>query len=386
MDFVVNDNVPQNNGYLKTKSGIRLSKVETLIGPNASGKTNLLKVLPFLKFLIVDSYEMKPDAGILVEPFLLDGNKEKPIDLSVTFELDEGVYIYSFTLDKKKIISEDLKIKNKTKEKVTTKKLFSRIWDEVEKNYKFTGDNFGVLPKGFESLLRTNASVIGSAARLNHKESKVIAAFWQTIEPNVSAGGWIGGHLVGYRAQQIIDAASFYSENQILKIEAEKLLSRFDLGISGFDIKKEKQENGSFVFKINFEHSFNGNTFGLPMTSESSGTTQLFILLKSILAALSNGGIAILDEFDVNLHPEIVTALFDLFTQPETNEKNAQLLFCTHNHLILNKLDKYQINLVEKNKNGASESWRLDEVGGVRADDNYYSKYLAGAYGAVPKI
>ena len=138
VDFVVNDNVPQNNGYLKTKSGIRLSKVETLIGPNASGKTNLLKVLPFLKFLIVDSYEMKPDAGILVEPFLLDGNKEKPIDLSVTFELDEGVYIYSFTLDKKKIISEDLKIKNKTKEKVTTKKLFSRIWDEVEKNYKFT--------------------------------------------------------------------------------------------------------------------------------------------------------------------------------------------------------------------------------------------------------
>ena len=28
------------------------------------------------------------------------------------------------------------------------------------------------------------------------------------------AGGWIGGHLVGYRAQQIIDAASFYSETE----------------------------------------------------------------------------------------------------------------------------------------------------------------------------
>ena len=39
------------------------------------------------------------------------------------------------------------------------------------------------------------------------------------------------------------------------------------------------------------------------------------------------GGIAILDEFDVNLHPEIVTALFDLFTQLETNEKNANSCF-----------------------------------------------------------
>jgi hypothetical protein len=28
----------------------------------------------------------------------------------------------------------------------------------------------------------------------------------------------------------------------------------------------------------------------------------------------------------------------------------------------------------------------LDDVSGVRADDNYYTKYIAGAYGAVPKL
>ena len=48
--------------------------------------------------------------------------------------------------------------------------------------------------------------------------------------------------------------------------------------------------------------------------------------------------------------------------------------------------DKYQIILTEKNEKGVSESWRLDEMIGVRADDNYYSKYIAGAYGAVPKF
>jgi predicted ATPase len=49
------------------------------------------------------------------------------------------------------------------------------------------------------------------------------------------------------------------------------------------------------------------------------------------------------DEFDTNLHPEMVMALFDLFIQPETNPKNAQLILSTHSHLLLSKLDKYQL-------------------------------------------
>ena len=109
-------------------------------------------------------------------------------------------------------------------------------------------------------------------------------------------------------------------------------------------------------------------------------------MLKTILQVLTQGGVAILDEFDVNLHPDMVLSLFELFIQPETNPHNAQLLFSTHSHIVLSKLDKYQIILIEKNKNGVSDAWRLDEMSGVRADDNYYTKYLAGAYGATPKI
>jgi predicted ATPase len=131
---------------------------------------------------------------------------------------------------------------------------------------------------------------------------------------------------------------------------------------------------------------FNGQIQYLPVQYESSGTKQLFVVLKNILSALEKGSIAIIDEFDVNLHPEMVIALFDLFIQPETNPNNAQLLLSTHSHLLLSKLDKYQIILVEKNEDGVSESWRLDEVSDVRSDENYYTKYIAGAYGAVPKI
>jgi len=124
----------------------------------------------------------------------------------------------------------------------------------------------------------------------------------------------------------------------------------------------------------------------LPVQYESSGTKQLFILFKTILQVLDRGGIAILDELDVSLHPDIIAALFDLFSQTETNPHNAQFIFSTHSHGILSKLDKYQIILTEKNSKCGSEAWRLDEMENVRADDNYYSKYIAGAYGAVPQI
>jgi uncharacterized protein len=387
VDFSVNDKAPVNNGYFVTPAGNRLSKIETVVGPNASGKTNLLKVLPFLKWLISDSFISSPSSSLPVKPFLFGELKNKPTELSVDFEINENVYSYSFVLIENKILQEELRVKNKTKQKITSKKVFSRQWDDEKGKYILDDKNFN-LPKDFENLLRTNASVISVAVRLNHKGSQDILNFWQKVETNVVEAGWVGDHLLPNSGKQLIEALDFYSDNknEILKKEAEKLLSRFDLGLESFDIKKEKKEDG-LSLNVRVSHSFNGRIEHLPMQYESSGTKQLFVLLKTILLVLNNGGVAILDEFDVNLHPEMLMSLFELFIQPETNPNNAQILFSTHSHRILGRLDKYQIILVEKNKEGASESWRLDEMGSsVRADDNYYTKYIAGAYGAIPNL
>ena len=384
LDFEVNGNAPENNGYFVAKSGVRLSKVETVIGGNASGKTNLLKVLPFLKWLIIDSFNMKPENPIVVQPFAFGDEKNQPTELSVVFEVDGKIYTYAFVITKEKILNEELKLTSFAKEKKSTKKIFSRSWNEKDSRYDFEGDSFD-LPKGFENLLRSNASVIGTAARLNHAESQVIATYWGQIETNVIEAGWIGDHLLPNSIAQLGEAFDFFSENSALKQEAEKLLCRFDLGLSGFEITKKKQDN-SFSLNVRAAHMFNGEKQYLAVQYESSGTKQLFVLLKTILLALQNGSVAVVDEFDVNLHPEMVMALFDLFIQPETNPNNAQLLLSTHSHMLLSKLDKYQIVLVEKEDNGTSEAWRLDEVSDVRSDENYYSKYIAGAYGAVPKI
>ena len=129
-----------------------------------------------------------------------------------------------------------------------------------------------------------------------------------------------------------------------------------------------------------------GTFINLSFFDESSGTQHLFLILSKIIKALETGSMVILDEFDTYLHPSMIPELVNLFISPEFNEKNAQLLFSTHHPLILNSLDKYQIVLCEKDENGCSESWRLDDIEGVRSDDYYFAKYMSGAYGEIPRL
>ena len=241
VSFVVNDNAPKNDSYFEAPSGMRLSKVETVIGPNASGKTNLLKILPFLKWLITDSFDIKPDASLPVQSFIFGKEKNQPTELSVIFELNGKVYMYSFILNSGKILSENLELTSVVNKNKSSKTIFTREWNEEAGKYNFSANGNFNLPKEFENLLRSNASIISVATRLNHKESQEIASFWQHLQSNVIEAGWIGDHLFPNSTQQLLEALDFYSDNDELKKEAEKLLSRFDLGFDTFEITKEKR-------------------------------------------------------------------------------------------------------------------------------------------------
>jgi len=165
----------------------------------------------------------------------------------------------------------------------------------------------------------------------------------------------------------------------------EAILSKYDLGFSSLNISKEKTETGYHI-EADILHSIGSKIEKLSIKYESSGTKRLLILLQNILASLESGSPAIIDEIDINLHPDMIIELIGLYLHPETNPNNAQILTSTHSHIVLSKLDKYQIFLTEKNELGSTESWRLDEVEGVRSDDNYYTKYMAGSYGAIPNF
>ena len=128
-----------------------------------------------------------------------------------------------------------------------------------------------------------------------------------------------------------------------------------------------------------------GSRHELQWMEESSGTRMAFTQLRYLLSVLADGGIAVIDELESDMHPHMIEPLLDLFASSHTNPHNAQIIFTSHSIETIGLLGKSQVFLVEK-KDGASEAWRLDTMDGVRVQDNLYAKYMSGAYGAVPQL
>jgi uncharacterized protein len=372
MDFTVNNHAPDTSSYTKTTNDNRITKLGAVFGHNASGKTNLLRVVPFIKWFITSSFNTKPDEEIPFKQFFFNKVTEKDTSFCVTFEFDKNIYEYSLSLTTKKIKTEKLKENNK--------ELFSRLWNDEKKIYVYNLKNYGI-SKEFENLIRDNVSIISVGAQAKHALSIKIYKYWENIVTNITESG------KSETDSNLFEASKIYYNNPKLKDRAEKMILQFDLGLSKIDVKErsiDKQKiyipYGGHVLKELKE------MVALPFWDESHGTINLFSLLPKIFECLENGSVIILDEFDADLHPQMLPVLIDLFISSKHNPNNAQLIFSSHSPQILNELDKYQIYFTKKDDNCSSCTWRLSEVEGVRVDDNYYAKYISGAYGAVPDI
>ena len=57
-----------------------------------------------------------------------------------------------------------------------------------------------------------------------------------------------------------------------------------------------------------------------------------------------------------------------------------------HSVSLLEDLEKEEIVLCEKDRQGRAEVYSLMDIKSVHRRDNLYKKYLGGVYGAVPHI
>jgi hypothetical protein len=124
----------------------------------------------------------------------------------------------------------------------------------------------------------------------------------------------------------------------------------------------------------------------LDIGDESDGTQKLFEFSGGWLRALEWGATLLVDELDRSLHPHMMRFLVGLF-HSRKNEKNAQLLFTTHDTTLLDTelLRRDQIWFVEKDKQGSSSLYSLLEYS-PRKDEALERGYLKGRYGAIPFI
>lgn len=376
--FDINDKASDSSSFV-LDTDRRLSTVEAIVGPNASGKTNTVKALAFLRHLIAEMADTDDDDDIPVSTFQ---DNDTATEVAATFSIGDRLYRYTFKLTSERILEEELKERTQSLERKTFKVLLSRKWLDGE--YKITSSLFSI-PKSF--IPRRNSSLVSQIWRAyNDDEAGVIIKYWRDC---VISNVWLYGnrddndhhHHGDRQTKQAIRA--LHAHPKLLKT-AKEILQKLDIGFFDFE-EFTSAINDTKEYRM--KHRYGSREFSLDPRYESSGTKRSILMLWYILQTLDKkGAIAALDEFDAYLHPDIVETLVKLFMSPITNPNGSQLVFSSHSHQLLAELSKQQITLVEKNDDGSTDVWRLDDVTGIRADDNYYTKYIAGAYSAKPKI
>lgn len=337
-------------------------------GANASGKTSALKVFAFIADFIKNSFIYTPESFILYDTFF---NNNEPSEFYVEFtDSDELEYRYEAVLQKDHVIKETLFLIKSTVEEI----LLQRDNNEVSVNHLYDNES--------KIILRKNASIISTLHQYAIQEIEPIFNFFNKHTINVTYTG------LRYEIRRDVPAISeVYFHNPEALNFSKQLIKMFDTGISDITISfREDEKNKKIYFPI-FFHDVDNSNSKLGIDSESTGTRALYINLLYYYENLKSGGVLILDEFDINLHPDILPYLINLFIKRDSNPNNAQMIFTSLNPDVLDILGKYRTYLFEK-ENGESFCYRLDEpeTNILRNDRSVSAPYKRHLLGGYPKI
>ena len=347
------------NNVFKIDDELSLLKSAAVYGANASGKSNLVKAMAFMRWFVLNSSKNTQVGELIdVEEFRLSTETEgKPCFFEIVFILQGRIYRYGFEVDKKQVISEWLFHVTKADE---SKMLFDRDRHNIEMTKVFKEGN-----------------LIAEKTRNNALFLSVNADFNGTISTKILL--WFEQKFNVVREFSVKHLKNSQSKNEVLK-----LINKFDLNIDNIKI-------GDKFETVRKKYDGKGNVVSEAVLdldkNESEGTKKLFALAMPILDALKKGEILVIDEFDVRLHPLVTRTIIDLFNSNDTNSHNAQLIVVSYDTNLLSNIifRRDQIWFVEKNKQGVSDLYSLVEFK-VENDANFEKDYLKGRYGAIPFI
>jgi uncharacterized protein len=383
----------------------RFVKAAAVYGPNASGKSTVIEALSTLARLVRDSASTTdPKAPIeLIRPFALAPNEPvAPTAFSITFVAAKIRFEYRLAATRERVWHESLRAFPQGKEQLW----FARNWDPEAQNYQWRPKQPSK-PKdpndiGFqrdsrhESFTLPNALYLSTAVKLNDLG----------LEPIYR---WFKDELHVF--QQAQNPVGFqFSFHQILKgtplaNPIIELLRHADIGITAataeelpvtllpevlesFSKEARERMKEAKVPKIQFAHRVAGQEpVLLPWEEQSAGTQRLFSISGPWLDILSKGYTVFVDEFDTSLHPLMAMALLQLFFSEGENKHAAQVIFTTHNPLLLDTtlLRRDQIWFTDKDNRGMAHLYPLSDYK-PRKGESLTRGYLSGRYGAIPFI
>jgi energy-coupling factor transporter ATP-binding protein EcfA2 len=358
-----------------------------LYGPNASGKSSVLRALDYLRAVVAESATViQPGQTYNVQPFKLDtATVDQPTEFEITFLLSGVRHQYAFSMTAQRIVTESLLAYRSSK----PTQLFSRRHTGGDHyNYEFSAHLTGPR-KLWQESTRPNALFLSMAAQLNS-------------EPLSPVFNWIGRHITFLPAgatvlpdfttallatepgrtsiREFLSAADL-SIADIQAVPRKGVQAQWVMGASGLQASQEERE---FLVPV-FEHSTPKGSAKFELHDESDGTQRLYGLIAPVLDCLREGRVLVVDELDSSLHTLLVRRLINMFHTPELNPKGAQLIFSTHDTALLDNalFRRDQIWFAEKDADQATRLYPLTDFS-PRKQEALERGYLAGRYGAVP--
>lgn len=363
---------------MEPKKGLRLLKLGIIYGPNASGKTYILRALDFLRKIITKPHSQKTEK-FDYQPFLFD---QETLGKPSIFDLDfihSGVrYEYRVVFNKDSILCETLYFYDPNRALV-----FERNTDSVKKlsKIKWGGkvDGKKIDKDILERNTLWNISVLGAYERTN-----------VTFRELTDFKDWFFNELhdlVTSQTDLYKDFSSYLKEGKLDKENVLNILNMNGFAFSGINISKQPSAE---ALKTEFLYRFESEKtpYKLDYAYESLGTQRYFQFAGLLSYMMEYPSIFPIDEFESSLHPDLVRHFLLTFL---TNVKYSQLIVTTHFRELLMERDILRNDVIwftEKKEDGSTDLYSLDDfdTSVIRDTSSIFNAYKIGKLGAKPNL
>jgi energy-coupling factor transporter ATP-binding protein EcfA2 len=368
--------------------GESLLHVAAIFGPNASGKSNIIAALNWLRDAVQNSLHVW-DETIPIEPFAFAGGSDRPSQFTVESVIHGVRFEYLVELDRRAVAYEGLFHYPEKKRR----RIFEREGGELKLQR-----GLGNL-SGTRELLTDRTLALSIARRFDQPLVSDFAAELLQVQTLGLPSHGRSAQVDWRSTYNLFEPDSEFGQESLFEMsdpglfdnedrtQGLALLRLADLGIDGVMLADEVESTlrstprRGRTQQLRLTHRTGAGSVPIDFTAESSGTRTWFRMIGPLLMALKQGSLLLFDELDASLHPTLSQQVISLFQDPATNPRDAQLVFTTHDTSLLNHLNRDEVWLTEKTRLGA-----LAEFAGerVRTSVNLEKAYLHGRFGALP--
>ena len=387
---------------------VRLLRFALIFGANASGKSNLLSALEFLRsFWFAKKQDLDEETGAI--PFLLDTETPaEPSEFNIKFYIGDKRYWYMLQLNERQVIKEALYIYNS----VQPSSLFLRKMEGTQSVVKLNGSlvkasttiveqlNLKCLPN--MSFFAARNQVNCALGSIDEVRDWMRNNMMQIIDPNVKMFAYAGKklekdaelkkYLLDFIHKADYNITDVYSERESVPIPDFIRTSILEDDTLPPKLKERMlSENRIERLNTDFQHTVRNKRgveqYRLSNELQSAGTRRTFGLEAAIYEAIQSEGILPIDELESSLHPELFEFIIEHFLR---KPGRSQLIVTTHYDPLLNTVDdlfrKDSVWFTEKGDDGHTRLYSLTDFKGLSKISSFQKSYRNGVFGALPNI